>query len=184
MRRLLRVSMSSTPLSSLSPATAASASTATTLPLSGVAYASTSASATLSGVGTGSKFTGDVKSLFKGAGHADLYARFRPTYPPALYAAILDYMGGIPRDVAVDIATGSGALPTSGPLLLTCARCVRIAGAAGAHVEVPRWHLRAMACRRERRGRGGGLCARTVYLWDTPIFCRSSLESSVPGHCS
>lgn len=53
--------------------------------------------------------TKDVKALFTGDGHADLYAKFRPTYPPALYDAILEYMGPeAPRGVAVDIATGSG----------------------------------------------------------------------------
>ena len=42
---------------------------------------------------------------------ADSYAKFRPTYPPALFEAILDFhrAGRAPTcNLAVDIATGSG----------------------------------------------------------------------------
>jgi hypothetical protein len=55
--------------------------------------------------------TKDVKALFTGDAHADLYARYRPSYPPALYAAIAEYAGagvGGPSSTAVDIATGTG----------------------------------------------------------------------------
>lgn len=34
--------------------------------------------------------------------------RFRPTYPPTVYEAILARHGSAPRDLAVDVGTGSG----------------------------------------------------------------------------
>ncbi len=52
--------------------------------------------------------TADVRKLFQGTSHADVYAKYRPTYPPELYGEIQAFMGPVERRVAVDIATGSG----------------------------------------------------------------------------
>src|SRR5512135_1288098 len=45
-----------------------------------------------------------MKDLF--SSQAELYARFRPTYPPELYSFILKFVRR--RDHALDCATGSG----------------------------------------------------------------------------
>ena len=49
---------------------------------------------------------GETSGLFSKA--AASYAKYRPEYPPELYKAILHRAKVPARDVAVDIATGSG----------------------------------------------------------------------------
>ena len=48
--------------------------------------------------------------LFENASHACLYSKYRPTYPKSLLDMLLDYISrnGAGRDLAVDVACGSG----------------------------------------------------------------------------
>lgn len=46
--------------------------------------------------------------LFSNTVQAAKYSQYRPTYPDELYANILDFSSGAPRELAVDIATGTG----------------------------------------------------------------------------
>jgi len=45
---------------------------------------------------------------FEGAGHSDLYAKFRPVAPPSILANILAWRQGEPVNLAVDVGCGSG----------------------------------------------------------------------------
>jgi len=45
---------------------------------------------------------------FEGAGHSDLYAKFRPVAPPSVLANILTWRQGAPVNLAVDVGCGSG----------------------------------------------------------------------------
>ena len=48
--------------------------------------------------------------LFEGKEHAKLYAKYRPTFPGAIYDEIIKYCssGTLPMDLAVDVGCGSG----------------------------------------------------------------------------
>src|SRR5688500_18478572 len=46
--------------------------------------------------------------LFVHSSQTASYAKYRPTYPATLFTAISDFMGGSQKDIAIDVATGSG----------------------------------------------------------------------------
>jgi len=95
------------------PSPAAIARAASTMAASASAPAAASAAAApppaITTVASAAGEAHPFGSLF--SSQADVYARFRPTYPPSLYAAIEEYAaahGNASRDLAVDIACGSG----------------------------------------------------------------------------
>ena len=56
---------------------------------------------------------------FEGAGHSDLYAKFRPVAPPSILANILAWRQAAPVNLAVDVGCGSGQFTRQLPPVCT-----------------------------------------------------------------